>query len=186
MGSATFPTPPNDCLGERTELTDAERLALLASYIRPDGRLCVPGIVVIDPKGVERIVMGADERSARVELRVTPEWSPAGNSIIYLFAEDGDDGDVTPEVGFEIRAGGDAAVSLGVNLTTKKGVMGAGEPDLHFFPWYPSTGGVGTGVEAWPSPADTPFGTAIIAESCLAASSVIPNRELQSQTRRNA
>ena len=39
-----------------------KRLALLASYVQADGRLRLPGLVIVDPNGVERIVVEADDR----------------------------------------------------------------------------------------------------------------------------
>ena len=112
-----------------------DRLALL----EPDGRLRVPGMVVVDPHGVERIVVEADDHSAKIRLQVSPAWSPPGTSEIYLYAQDGDDADLSacpPEVGFEAVVGGNAAVSFSAGLTTKTGVLGAGEPELNFYPWF--------------------------------------------------
>jgi hypothetical protein len=118
--------------------TRADPLALLASYVMKDGRLRVPGLVVVDLNGIERVVIEADDRSATIGLRVARSWSPVGNTQVVLFAEDGNDDDLNgqpPQVGVDIRAGGNAAISARAALTSKNGVMGAGDPDIHLFPW---------------------------------------------------
>ena len=118
---------------------DTDPLAVLASYLMKDGRLRVPGIAVVDPNGVERIVMEADEGLATIGLRVAPSWSPVGDTEVILFAEDGNDDDLNgqpPQVGVDIRAGGNAAISARAALKSKNGVMGAGDPDIDLFPWH--------------------------------------------------
>ncbi|MGH9090589.1 MAG: hypothetical protein ACRDZR_04275 [Acidimicrobiales bacterium] len=116
-----------------------ERLSLLASYVQPDGRLRVPGLVVPDDEGNERIVLGVEDRRASVAVRVSPTWSPTGTTEAAIFAQEGDDEDLyayPPSVGFDVTAGGNVVAALSADLTTGRGVMGAGHPDLHFSPWF--------------------------------------------------
>jgi hypothetical protein len=83
-------------------------------------------------------VIEADEDLATIGLRVAPSWSPVGDTEVILFAEDGNDDDLNgqpPQVGMEIRASGNAAISVRAALRSKNGVMGAGDPDIGLFPW---------------------------------------------------
>lgn len=135
------PSPSADDVppGEPDGQSDADRLARLLSYVLPDGRLRVPGLVVPDDEGNERIVLGVEDRRASVAVRVSPAWTPAGPSEATIFAEDGDDADVyafPPSVGLDLTAGGDVVSELSADLTTGRGVMGAGEPELHCSPWF--------------------------------------------------
>ncbi|MGH9090284.1 MAG: hypothetical protein ACRDZR_02715 [Acidimicrobiales bacterium] len=115
-------------------------LALLASYVQPDGRLKVPGgLIVTDDKGNERVVIGVDGRRAEIAVRVSPGWSPTGTSEVTLYAEDGDDVDLyafPPSVGLDLATGGNTAAGLSADLTTAGGVLGLGNPEVHLVPWF--------------------------------------------------
>ncbi len=132
------PKPAGDEVGEGKPFSVSDRLALLASYVQPDGRLRVPGLSVTDRRGDERIVLAVDDREAKVEVKIAPDWSPCGTSSAALYASDGDDVDLyaaAPTVGVRLRVGGDDAVTVSAALTTDRGVMGAGKPTLYFSPW---------------------------------------------------
>ena len=132
------PEPDGVEVGEGEPFSMSDRLALLASYVQPDGRLCVPGLSVTDRRGDERIVLAVDDREAKVEVKIAPDWSPRGTSSAALYATDGDDIDLyaeAPTVGVQLRVSGDEAVTVSAALTTERGVMGAGKPTLYFSPW---------------------------------------------------
>ena len=132
------PESGRDEVGEEEPLSMDDRLAVLASYVQPDGRLCVPGLAVIDQHGAERVVIDVDDREAKVEVRIGSDWSPRGSSSAVLYATDGDDADLyadAPTVGVQLRVSGEEAVTVSAALTTHRGVMGAGKPTLYFSPW---------------------------------------------------
>lgn len=133
-------------VGEEEAFSMRDRLAALASYVQPDGRLVIPGgLSITDKNGDVRVVLGVDDREAKVEVRLSSDWSPRGSSSAVLYAIDGHDADLyadAPTVGFELRVSGDNAVTLSAALTTHRGVMGAGAATLYFSPWF-STEGVG-------------------------------------------
>jgi hypothetical protein len=132
------PEPGGVEVGEGETFSVSDRLALLASYVQPDGRLSVPGLSVTDRRGDERIVLAVNDREAKVEVKIAPDWSPRGTSSAALYATDGDDTDLyaeAPTVGVQLKVSGDDAVTVSAALTTERGVMGAGKPTLYFSPW---------------------------------------------------
>lgn len=116
----------------------ASRLALLASYVEDDGRLSVPGLVVKDHEGRDRIVIDFDGHMAQVAVRIGQSRSPVGVSEARMVAADGDDADISgfpPRIGVDLSVSGDVVVEAQATLVPRKGVMGAGDPELHCLPW---------------------------------------------------
>lgn len=99
---------------EETAEDNGERppdpLARLASYVLADGRLRVPGLVVVDERGRELVEISARNREARVAVRL-PSPPAHGRTEVGLYAVNGnlDDESIEPCLGIDIVVDGDQA-----------------------------------------------------------------------------